>query len=559
MAAILLGLLPLAGVGPAWAGVAAPAAAPLAAAAAAAPAKPSALPPETAFELNEIRVDGNTVLPAEQVEALIYPYLGPGKSSADVTAARHALEAAYKNAGYVTVTVGPGRWLDHASGVIGIAITERPVGRLRVMHARYFVPDAIRAGAPSVAPGKVPNYNGIKADLLGLNALPDRSVTPSLRPGRIPGTVDVDLDVDDKFPLHGTVEVNNRYNAFTHAERVLGSLTYDNFFQRGDSATISYSVAPEDVRDSEIASASYLFHIPDSQMSLLFSYLHSNSNIIALGTTDVAGRGDTAGFRLLVPLGTTADGAGNSFTHSFSVGWDYKKYYELDTYTTSKTLQSAPITFYPLNAAYALNWTGPRSTTDVNLSAELGLSRLGTGDTIITAGPSAGETYFDNKRYNAPTGFSMFRANITRTQELPYGMQAWGSLTGQITNDPLVSSEQLGLGGVDSVRGYLESESLGDYGAVLQSELRSPDLKTYVKGPVTSWRFHVFADTGIVALRDPEPGQRNGDGLSSAGVGTRVNLWGYLNGAVQDATAFNRGPNTKPGTNRVLFRVYGEF
>jgi hypothetical protein len=43
------------------------------------------------------------------------------------------------------------------------------------------------------------------------------------------------------------------------------------------------------------------------------------------------------------------------------------------------------------------------------------------------------------------------------------------------------------------------------------------------------------------------------------GVGTRVNLWGYLNGAVQDAQTLNNGPDTKAGTNRVLFRVFGEF
>jgi len=544
LAAASLGFLPLAAAWPALAGVTGPATTPAAVAQAAAPAKP----PEAPFDLNEIRVDGNTVLPAERIEELVYPYLGPGKTSADVSAARKALEDEYKAQGYITVGLGPARWVDRAGGVIGIQVTERPVGRLRVAHARYFVPDAVRDGAPSVAPGKVVNYNALKADLVGLNALPDRTVAPSLKPGRIPGTVDVDLDVDDKFPLHGTVEANNRYNAFTHSERLTASLTYDNFFQRGDSGTISYTVAPEDVKDSEITSASYLFHIPGSQMSVLFSYLHSDSNIIALGTTDVAGRGDTAGFRLLVPLGTNADGAGNSFSHSFSVGWDYKNFYELDTFKTTKTLQSAPVTFYPLNAAYAATWISRRGQTDVNLSAELGLAGLG-GDVAE----------FDTKRLDAPPGFSLFRASIARTQELPYGMQAWASASGEITNDPLVSSEQFSLGGVDTIRGYLESESLGDYGAALQTELRSPDLNSVIKGPVTSWRFHVFGDTGIVALRDPESGQRDGNGLSSAGVGTRVNLWGYLNGSLQDATVFNRGPNTKAGTNRVLFRVYGEF
>ena len=525
---------------------------------------------EAAFDLNEIRVDGSTVLPQEQVEQIIYPYLGPGKTVQDVQAARKALQDAYTQAGFVTVSVASPRWVDRAGGIIGMRVIERRVERLRVRGANYFVPDAVRAGAPSVAPGVVPNIRQITADLVGLNQLPDRTVQPSLKPGRAPDTVDVDLNVDDKLPLHGTLEANNRYNADTHAERLTASLTYDNFFQRGDSGTVSYTVAPEDVRDAEIESASYLFHIPDSRMSLLFTYLHSNSDVIALGTTDVAGRGTTAGFRLLIPLGTTT-GGGNSFTHSVSVGWDYKKFYELDRFggqvctntdglvapdgTPGVNCQfvvssatNAPVTYYPLNAAYAANWTGPKSTTDVNVSVELGLGAIGGSD-----------AQFDNKRYAAPPGFSILRAGVTREQNLPHDLQLWGSLQGQMTNDPLVSSEQFGLGGVDSVRGYLEAETLGDYGFTLQTEFRGPDLHKYVRGLVTSWRFHLFADTGVINLRDPTVGQRSTNGLSSVGVGTRVNLWGYLNGAVQDAQTLNNGPDTKAGTNRVLFRVFGEF
>jgi hemolysin activation/secretion protein len=523
------------------------------------------------FDLAEIRVDGDTVLPPEQVEEVIYPYLGPGRTVADVDQARKALQAAYTKAGFITVSVAPPRWIDRPQGIIGMHVIERRVERLRVLHAKYFVPDAVRAGAPSVAPGKVPNINQVTYDLVGLNQLPDRTVQPSLKPGREPDTVDVDLDVEDKFPLHGTLEANNRYNAFTHAERLTASLSYDNFFQRGDSGTISYTVAPEDVRDAEIESASYLFHIPDSRMSLLFSYLHSNSDVIALGTTDVAGRGSTAGFRLLIPLGTTASGGGNSFTHSFSVGWDYKNFYELDSFGgqictngAGKTVPgstpsvschfvtsnatAAPVTYYPVNAAYAANWVGPKSTTDVTVNLEFGVAGLGS-----TA------PQFDNKRYAAPPGFSILRAGVTREQDLPDDLQLWGSLQGQLSNEPLVSSEQFGLGGVDSVRGYLEAETLGDYGVTLQSEFRGPDLRKYVRGPVRSWRFHLFADTGVINLRDPTVGQRSSNGLSSVGVGTRVNLWGYLNGAVQDAQTLNNGPDTKAGTNRVLFRVFGEF
>lgn len=527
----------------------------------AAPARPPSAADNGPFDISEIRVDGNTVLPPEQVEEIVYPYLGPARTVQDIVAARKALEEAYTKAGWVTVTVGAPRWADRAAGVVSLAVTERHVGRLRVTHARYFVPSAVRDAAPSVKPGKVPNINDLKRDLLGLNALPDRTVSPSLKPGRRPDTVDIDLDVDDKFPLHATAELNNRYNAFTRSLRVTGSLTYNNFFQRGDSATLTYNAAPADVSNSEITSASYLFHVPSTRLSVLFSYLHSNSNIIALGTTDVAGRGTTAGFRLIVPIGTTTDAAGDTFQHSFSVGWDYKKFYELNTFysqpITAGALppgvsvtgsQSAPVTFYPITGTYAASWITPKSETDLTIGAEVNINHLGSNG-----------ANFDTKRFSAPPGFSLLRAGIVHQRDLPFGTQFYASVQGQLSNDPLVSSEQFSIGGADTVRGYLEADALGDYGFVVQTELRSPNVGRWVKGPVDSWRFHVFADGGVVGLQKPLLGQRSGNGLESVGVGTRVNLWGYLNGSVQTAQTLNNSPNTKAGTNRVLFRVYGEF
>jgi hemolysin activation/secretion protein len=504
------------------------------------------------FDLNEIRVEGSTVLPQDQVEETIYPYLGPGKTADDVEKARAALEDLYQKSGFVTVSVViPPQRISTSGGVVMLRAIERPVGRLRVVGAQYFLPSDIRNGAPSLAPGTVPNMKNVSRDLVSLNTFADRQVQPALHPGRLPDTVDVDLDVNDTLPLHGSLELNNRYNADTTSLRLAASLSYDNFFQRGDTGSLSYQVAPENVANAEVTSASYLFHIPQSRLSILFTYLHSNSNVTALGSTDVVGRGTAAGFRVLIPLGSTS-----TFSHSFSVGWDYKRYFELDTFRTTKQDTLAPITYYPVTGTYAANWTEAKSTTDLTVSLEFGLPALGS---------SLPE--FDRKAYDSTPGFSIARATLARQQDLPYGAQLWGSVTGQITNDSLVSSEQIAAGGADSVRGYLEAETLGDLGAYVQTELRSPNAAKYIGNPLHTLRFHLFYDAGVVNLNNPSsPGTAqspNGTpsayGLQSAGIGGRVNLWGYLNGVLQDAQTFSRGPDTKPGTNRILFRVYGEF
>ena len=80
-------------------------------------------------------------------------------------------------------------------GVVVLHVVENTVGRLRVKGSRYFSLGQIKKGAPSLAEGKVVDFNEVTKDIVALNQLPDRRVTPELRPGVEPGTVDIDLNV----------------------------------------------------------------------------------------------------------------------------------------------------------------------------------------------------------------------------------------------------------------------------------------------------------------------------------------------------------------------------
>ncbi len=98
---------------------------------------------------------------------------------------------------------------------IALQVTELKVGRLRVKNSRYFDLDTIKNRAGSLKEGSVPNFNDVTKDIVALNQWPDRRVTPALRAGVAPGTVDVDLNVEDTAPIHGTIEYNNRQSPST--------------------------------------------------------------------------------------------------------------------------------------------------------------------------------------------------------------------------------------------------------------------------------------------------------------------------------------------------------
>ena len=87
-----------------------------------------------------------------------------------------------------------------------------------------------------MAEGTVPNFTDVTRDVVAMNKLADLRVTPALQPGVEPGTVDIELNVKDKLPLHAAVELNNRYSADTTHLRLNGSVTYSNLWQAGHKA-----------------------------------------------------------------------------------------------------------------------------------------------------------------------------------------------------------------------------------------------------------------------------------------------------------------------------------
>jgi hemolysin activation/secretion protein len=172
------------------------------------------------------------------------------------------------------------------------------------------------------------------------------------------------------------------------------------------------------------------------------------------------------------------------------------------------------------------------------------------------AGLGSGAEAFDLKRYEASGSFLVLRGELSRTQELPWALQGALKVQGQMASDPLVGSEQFAIGGLESVRGFLEAVASGDYGAAGQLELRSPSLaRWFGKRVLTEWRFHAFADAGWNRVYAPLPEEQAERFLWSVGAGTRARLFGRLSGALEVAVPFERGARSVA----FLFKVAGEI
>lgn len=493
------------------------------------------------YYLREYRVLGSKHLKPVEVEKAVYPFLGPERTQGDIEQARAALEQAYRDAGYQTVSVQVAA-PPTGRGIVVLQVVEAPVGRLRVRGSRYYLPSDIKKKAGSMKEGGVPNFTDVTRDVVALNKLADLRVTPALQPGVEPGTVDIDLNVKDTLPLHGALELNNRYSADTTPLRLNGSISYSNLWQLGHTINASFQVAPERPADATVYSAYYFMPFPGVEnLSLMFQGTKQDSNVSTLGGAAVAGKGQVLGIRAVVTLPQR-----ENFFHSLSFGWDYKHFDE--NVTLGDEVTSAPIDYYPFTVGYGAGWTGKKSFTELNASMNWNVRGVGS-DTAN----------FDFKRFNADGSYLYFRGDLSHTHDLPGGFQAFVKVQGQASSAPLINSEQIAGGGMSTVRGYLEATALGDHGIFGTVELRSPSLLRKFDSKENEWRVYAFYDGGRLTLSDPLPEQIDAYTLRSIGFGTRLKLMNHINASLDAGMPLEKQANADLDEFFLTFRVQAEF
>jgi hemolysin activation/secretion protein len=248
------------------------------------------------------------------------------------------------------------------------------------------------------------------------------------------------------------------------------------------------------------------------------------------------------GFRLSLPAESSA-----TSQSGFSGGLDYKTYHLSSTKTNnffftittfdqhgnpntiSSTVDSPVpkaqrfLEYLPLSMRYDGSWRGSNYTfgAGVGVSGNLWYS----SSTTITS--TTNSFLHETKSLQGITGSSKSTGHwLTLTPSANYDWlqpQQWMlSLRGnaQWSSEPLVSTEQFGVGGVNSVRGYHEGEVFGDYGwQILGEEKTPPHIVGLMFGnaPLTL-RGSLYAGYGETYLLDPQ-GRKSPTRLAGAGLG----------------------------------------
>ncbi|ABB31691.1 Polypeptide-transport-associated domain protein ShlB-type [Geobacter metallireducens RCH3] len=486
------------------------------------------------FAITTILVERNTLFASDRLQEVMAPFVGDGKTADDVEKAREALEKFHHDQGYPTVIVNiPEQSVEE--GIIRLQVVEQRINTVTVTGNRYFSREMILGKFPSLQPGGIPHVPTLQAEFTKAGRNPDLKITPAMAPSREVGYVDVELKIEEKLPLHGSLELNNRSSHDTSALRLNGAIRYDNLWQREHSVGLQYQTAPEKTREVQILSGSYVLPDPwhDDRRIVFYGVWSDTNTFASLGDMQVLGKGIIVGGRYLIPL------AGKGlYNHSATLGIDYKRFDESAGFKTR-------VSYLPLSTAY-----------DASLQDSTGYTLFNAGLNFAFRGAVTDQSEMAVKRSEAKGNYLAAILGLERQQKLPLGMGLRARIDGQLSSEPLIPNEQFVAGGMDSVRGYKESEALGDNGFHGTVELRVPDITL---GSAMSMTPYVFYDMAAVELKKPLPGENRSQTLQGTGAGVRGMLFKFLEYQVDFAVALSDSDRIKEGDQRVHFRVSCAF
>ena len=353
---------------------------------------------------------------------------------------------------FIDVSVPPQKI---TGGVVRIVVTQYKLGQVKVEGARYFSPSLIKETS-GLQPGSTLELDDLQTKLDRLNRNPFLNVDAVFQPGAQTGETDVVLNAKDRLPLRVYSGYDNLGVRSLGVREYNVGVNWGNAF--GTGQILSYQFTRSFSGLSTSHSISDTLPLRWGDQLLIFGSYGLQRPLISRWFND-EGHSGQASLRYVRPLPRL-----RGVTHDLQLGYDFK--------TTDNNLQFAGIQVFGAQAevdqfplVYEATANDRLGQTAIQNTFVFSPGRLTPGNTTQALSmlvPGARASYLYN------------RFLITRTTPLPRRLSAVSRLTLQDSNRNLPYSEQVGGGGVGSVRGYYTDTALGSKGELYSQELRLP-------------------------------------------------------------------------------------
>lgn len=490
------------------------------------------------FAIERYLVEGNTLIPEQEVVALVAPYTGARREFGDIQKALEALQAAYLDRGYNAVRVLVPEQ-DIRGGAVRLQVIEARIRSVRIEGNRYFDDDNVRASLPALKEGAAPNTRDIGANVTLANENPIRQQRVVLESTPEIGQVDAVVRVADDEPWRTSAFFENSGNAATGHNRAGIGFMNANVGGADHVLNLQLITSPTQTDDVLIAGAGY--RVPLYRRNALLEFFGGYSDVDS-GTLaelfSVSGSGTVLGARYTQVLPRLG-----SYEQKLAFGFDWKAF-DNDVQLIGGSPTLVPdVTTFPLVLAYTGRDQEPGRSLAFSLSFAAN-QPYGDGDASAEAIAAA--------RAGAKARFQVWRLGASYSLALPQDNILRVALDAQYTRDALVPGEQFGLGGQSSVRGFYERTTAHDVGHRVSVEVYGPE-SGHLLAP--DWQARILGFIDAARGRDQAPVRLAKSGLMSVGVGARASSGKRLSLRLDFALVTDGTESRETGSVRTHFGI----
>lgn len=450
-----------------------------------------------AFAVTHITLSGNTVFDTATLHALVASGEGRHLTLDQLNALAGRITAYYLTHGYpLARAIVPAQTLD--GGTVRITILEARYDQVRVDNHSRIDNGLLQATVAPLQNGQLITRADLDRSLLLLGDLPGVSAHATLSPGALVGTSDLAVQVEPGQTVAGSVSLDNAGSRYTGRLRGGAALSVANPLHHGDLFSTNILYSGRGLHYGRLA-YQYALNGRGTVVGVAYSALRYQLGD-TLAALDAHGTASVGSVWVMQSLVRSID-----TNVSARLQFDDKR---LHDHIDSTALR---------DDRHSRDWTA-------SIDAQHRDTFLGGGINSGSLSATRGDLDFDNVAAAAAdaatvrTAGSFTRWNLTlaRLQDVTRRTHLYLSVQAQDSSGNLDSSEQLQLGGPDSVRGYEVGTLSGATGYLATVELRH-DLAWSVPG---QWQGRAFVDNGDLTI-NPKPWTdgKNNAHLTSAGLG----------------------------------------
>ena len=402
------------------------------------------------FFVKKIKLTGNTVISDEILMPIVD--LGEGRD-VDLTILNtmaNKISALYSAKGYLLARAFIPKQ-EIVDGIVEMAITEGRINKVLVQGNKKLSKENIEQRMKMVQEEGALQEQTLERVLLELNELMGVNVTTVLKPGALPGTSDLVLEVTESKPYAVSFDSDNFGSQYTGEVRFGFSATYANIFTLGDQFSARYTRSNEELH-SYMPFYTFPVNAYGTRMKLSYSF-SENELGDSLHYLDAGGESFTYGLEVSHLLH-------KSRKASFSVrtGYDIKSS-ENTSEMVNTTKDNIDEVYLGLGGNLTDSYLG---RTFYDLKFKMGLREGDSSRALVSRLGGHGKIFSTN-------------INLTRLQATRF-LNSYFILkfTGQTNNTRALSPFLYGVGGMGTVRGYPISAYSGDMGYNISAEYTVP-------------------------------------------------------------------------------------